>query len=121
MNHMKQRLTAFLDSGAWLLIAIGLVLFVSRIPLASVGFVNFPLAVTIMQTAGLMFTIAGVQILISMLVWPGISFTELTNAAIKDRDPAPALVLFGLFAYNGLSTVAFVLWLSSAMGAGLGA
>lgn len=120
MKDLKTRLRAFGDFGAWFLVVIGLILFASRLPLASFGGVNFPLAVTIIQTAGLMFTIAGIQIFISRLVWPGLSFTGLCRE-VTTGNASAGLVLFGLFVYNGLSTVAFVLWLSSAMGAGLGA
>jgi len=121
MKELRSRMKAFGDAGAWSLIIIGLILFVSRLPLAGVGFVNFPLAVTILQTAGLMFTIAGIQIFISRLVWPGLSFHEICRGAVYEKQSAPALVLLGLFVYNGLSLLAFVMWLSSAMGAGLGA
>lgn len=120
---LKNRAKAFGDTGAWLLILVGVLLFASRLTFTPTGFVNLPVVVTILQTAGLMFAIAGLQIMISRLVWPGISVTKLiTQAGDGAGDSvAAALVLAGLFLYNGLTTVAFVLWLSSALGAGLGA
>lgn len=143
-----ERLKAFLDTGAWSLVLIGLILFVARIPLAPGGFINLPVAATVVQTAGLMFTIAGLQIFVSKMVWPDLSFTALiaalnvpqlviqptigiqvqgeAQAELFDDGPrhsplSAAIILAGLMVYNGLSTIAFVWWLSSAMGAQLGA
>lgn len=120
---LKNRLKAFGDTGAWTLIMVGVLLFASRLPFQASGFVNMPVVVTVLQTAGLMFAIAGLQIMISRLVWPGISVTDLIDQAGKGEGDSvgAGLVLFGLFAYNGMTTIAFVLWLSGALGAGLGA
>lgn len=111
-----KRAFALLDSGAWLLIALGLLMFAARIPLTTMGFVNLPVAMTVLQTAGLMFTIAGIQVMISMLVWPSLKFGELCTQAIREKSVASALIILGLMVFNGLATVAFVLWLASAMG-----
>lgn len=114
------RLKALHDPGALFLIVLGLVLFALRLPFAADGFLNMPVIATVIQTAGLMFTIAGFQVVISRLVWPGLSFTALTKQAAYNSNMSAALVVLGLFLYNGLSTVAFVIWLSSALGAGIG-
>lgn len=120
IKYGKDRLRAFIDGGAWMLIVVGLILFCLRIAFEPGGFLNLPVAVTVLQTAGLMFTIAGLQIIISRIVWPALSVTDTLNAAKEGNTPA-GLVLLGLFLYNGITTVAFVMWLSSALGAGLGA
>lgn len=123
LTFLKNRAKAFGDSGAWLCIIVGLLLFVSRIPFAPGGFINLPVAVTVFQTAGLMFTIAGLQIMVSRLVWPTISVSGLIAIVVTpegDQSPlSAALILAGLFIYNGVTTIAFVTWLASAMGAGI--
>lgn len=125
LKFLKDRAKAFGDSGAWLLIIVGLLLFVARVPFAPGGWINLPVAVTVFQTAGLMFTIAGLQIMISRLVWPGISVSRLAAAVVDpqgNQSPlAAAVMLAGLFIYNGVTTIAFVTWLASAMGAGIAA
>lgn len=123
-KNFLTRAKAFGDSGAWLLIVVGLLLFCARLPFTPGGLINLPVAVTVFQTAGLMFAIAGLQIMISRLVWPGISVGTLIRVISDRGEPSTmpeALLLFGLFVYNGLTTVAFVLWLSTALGAGLSA
>lgn len=133
LTFLKNRAKAFGDSGAWLLIIVGMVLFIARMPFAPGGWLNLPVAVTVFQTAGLMFTIAGLQIMISRLVWPGISVSRLAAQVVGDVPPqsaldgparsplAAAVMLAGLFVYNGVTTIAFVTWLASAMGAGIAA
>jgi hypothetical protein len=125
LKFLMNRAKAFGDSGAWLLIIVGLLLFVARVPFAPGGVINLPVAVTVFQTAGLMFTIAGLQIMISRLVWPNISVSRLMNSILDpDEGQSPlasAVMLAGLFIYNGVTTIAFVTWLASAMGAGIAA
>lgn len=125
LSNFLTRAKAFGDSGAWLCILVGLLLFCARLPFTAGGLINLPVAVTVFQTAGLMFAIAGLQIMISRLVWPGISVGLLLKAVYTGDGTPPstpaALILFGLFIYNGLTTVAFVLWLTTALGAGLSA
>lgn len=103
------------------MIALGLLLFAARLPAKGDTFVNLPLILTVIQTAGLMFFIAGVNIILSRLVWPTLSFGELVVEVVHSRSAAAAQTLGGLLIYNGLSTLAFVWWLTSAFGAGLAA
>lgn len=111
------RLRALKDPGAWTLITVGLILFLLRVPMPSTWFVNLPLAVTIVQTAGLVFTIAGLQILVSKLVWPNISVGRLIQAVQGSDDPiSSGIVMFGLLVYNGLTTIAVVIWLLYSLG-----
>lgn len=111
------RLRALKDPGAWTLITVGLVLFLLRVPMPSTWFVNLPLAVTIAQTAGLVFTIAGLQILVSKLVWPNISVSRLIQTVQGSGDPiSSGIVMFGLLVYNGLTTIAVVIWLLYSLG-----
>lgn len=118
MNLLEKlpRLRALKDPGAWTLITVGLILFLLRLPMPNTWFVNLPLAVTIMQTAGLIFTIAGLQILVSKLVWPNISVAKLVQKANEENSVASSLILFGLFVYNGLTTIAIVVWLLYSLG-----
>lgn len=118
MNLLEKfpRLNSLKDPGAWTLIIVGLVLFLIRVPMPDTWFINLPLAITIMQTAGLIFTIAGIQILVSRLVWPNISVSKLIDS-VQDKDSTAAgLTMFGLFVYNGLTTIALVIWLLYSLG-----
>lgn len=111
------RLRALKDPGAWTLIVVGLLLFLTRLPMPNNWVINLPLAVTIMQTAGLMFTLAGLQILVSKMVWPNISVMRLIDSVHTSRDPrSSSLVLLGLFVYNGLTTIALVIWVLYSLG-----
>lgn len=119
MNLLSKfpRLTSLLDAGAWTLIVLGLILFLVRIPMPDTWIINLPMAITIVQTAGLIFTIAGLQILVSRLVWPGISVSTLVTAVQSDQpSTASGLTLLGLFVYNGLTTIAIVIWLLYSLG-----
>lgn len=110
------RLRSLQDPGAWTLIIVGLILFLIRVPMPKTWIINLPLAVTIMQTAGLVFTIAGLQILVSKLVWPGISVSKLVEKVQTDDGQAAGLTLLGLLIYNGLTTIAIVIWLLYSLG-----
>lgn len=121
MNLLEKfpRLNALRDSGAWTLIVLGLILFLIRIPMPSGWLINLPLAVTVIQTAGLIFAIAGLQILVSKLVWPGISVSTLVNTVQSEdstSSTASGLTLLGLLIYNGLTTIAIVIWLLYSLG-----
>lgn len=120
MTSFLNRLKGLLDKTGWTMVFLGMMLFCARLPFAVDGWLNLPLAVTALQTAGLMFTIAGLQIFISRMVWPGIKFGETLEDVRVARSQASATVLFGLFIYNGLTTLAFVIWLAFALGAGIG-
>jgi hypothetical protein len=121
MNLLEKfpRLNALRDGGAWTLIVLGLILFLIRIPMPSGWLINLPLAVTVIQTAGLIFAIAGLQILVSKLVWPGISVSTLVNTVQSEdstSSTASGLTLLGLLIYNGLTTIAIVIWLLYSLG-----
>jgi formate hydrogenlyase subunit 3/multisubunit Na+/H+ antiporter MnhD subunit len=64
-------------------------------------------------------------VLLSLLVWPQLNVRELLQHAVQASDLSAAVVLLGLLLFNGLSMIAFVLWLGAtygnAMGLGLGA
>jgi hypothetical protein len=110
------RLRALQDPAAWTLITVGLVLFLLRIPMPNTWIINLPLAITIMQTAGLIFTIAGLQILVSKLVWSSISVSKLISDIQENNSVASAITLMGLLVYNGVTTIAMVLWLLYSLG-----
>lgn len=102
------------------MILVGLFLFAARVPATSDLFVNLPLVLTVIQTAGLIFFISGVQIINSRLVWPGMRWSYLVQAATTGSTSA-GLTMLALLIYNGLTTIAVVWWLTSAFGAGLSA
>lgn len=118
MNLLEKfpRLKSLRDPGAWTLIAVGLILFLLRIPMPNTWVINLPLAMTILQTAGLVFTIAGIQILVSKLVWPGISVSTLITEIQEHDSTASGLTMLGLLIYNGLTTIAIVVWLLYSLG-----
>lgn len=118
-NH--PRLRAILNLDAWVMILIGLVLFGACTPLqASAGGVNLPLLATVLQLSGFMFTMAGLQVMLSLLVWPQVSVAELLQHAVQQGDFAAGVILLGLFIYNGLCMIAFVLWVgATAFGVGV--
>lgn len=114
------RLKAFIDLNALILIFAGLFTFSLRIQFTPGGFVNLPVAFTIFQTAGLMMFLAGVQLIISRLLWPSISFTALLQK-VDNNELASAVVLLGIFVFNGLGLIGTTIWLSLALGAGISA
>lgn len=118
MKHLKYRLTALFNSGAWLLIVIGLALFTLRIPMPAEGFVNWPVAATVFQTAGLMNMLFGFQVGASMIIWPQVDLGELIRQAMAGNRAAGHVVL-GLMIFNGLCMIAFTIWLTGALGAGV--
>jgi hypothetical protein len=124
-HSLRQRIAAFINLEAWLLIALGAVVFACRIPFAPGGLVNLPVLAALIQTAGMVFVVAGLQIMLSMLVWPQLKVGELLNATLDEGLPpgtslSASLVLAGLMLFNGLSLIAFVLWMAGSFGAALG-
>lgn len=121
LHHHHPRLRAIFNLDAWVLIVIGLVLFGARTPLqASAAGINLPLLATVLQLSGFMFCMAGLQVLLSLLVWPQISVGELLQHAVQQGDFAAGVILLGLFIYNGLCMLAFVLWVGASMGGAVG-
>lgn len=109
------------DLHAWVFIAIGILAFASHFPLEDTYLVNFPAAVTVLQTAGLMFSIFGIQMLGSQIFWPQLSMSVLMTEVIEENNTAAGLVIFGLLVFNGLSVIGFAIWLTHALGAGVSA
>lgn len=120
MKSISNRLRAFADVNAWVLIMLGLILFSARVQFAPGGWVNLPVAFTVLQTGGLMFALFGMQMMASMVFWPKMNVTSMLEKA-EAGELASAAVLLGLLVFNGLSIVGFSVWLTSALGAGVGA
>ncbi|AMR77310.1 hypothetical protein [Cupriavidus nantongensis] len=116
MEHIKNRLRATIDAGAWYLILIGMVLFTVRIPLNAWAAINLPVAVSALQIGGFMFVLGGLQTIISMVVWPQVSLRELIYEATHGRNMGAALTIVGLMLYNGLGMLAIAVWVSGGMG-----
>lgn len=117
-THLIRRFKALFNSGAWILIVLGLFLFSVQTPFAAGGWINLPVAATVFQTAGLVFMLFGLQIIASIIVWPQVDMGRLLTEAMTGNRAA-ANVLLGLMIFNGLSMIALVLWLSGALGAGV--
>lgn len=113
------RLQALVNFQAWFLILLGLALFTLRTPMPELGWVNLPIAVSVLQTAGLIFMLCGFQIMISLLMWPNVNLPDLLERA-EGGNLAAGTAVLGLFVFNGLSLVASVMWLSYAVGAQVG-
>lgn len=119
LANTLSRVRAFWDPSAWFMIVLGLLLFSLRIPLPQDGWVNLPVAMTVLQTGGLMFALFGMQLMASMAFWPSLSFGDLLKQ-VSEGSTSAALVLLGLFMFNGLCVIGFALWITSALGAGVG-
>lgn len=118
MKTFFARLRAIGDSGAWLLIVMGMLLFSLRVEFAPGGWVNLPVMFTVIQAAGLIFAIAGLQLIASMLFWPGVRVGPLMDEVHKGSVAAGVSIL-GLFIFNGLGIIATVMWVSASLGAGI--
>lgn len=108
------RTSSLFNFQAWFLILLGLALFTLRTPLPHPDWVNLPIAASAFQTAGLIFMLCGFQILISLLVWPTIDLDDLLEKA-GQGNVAAGHAVFGLLVFNGLSLIASVYWLASAV------
>lgn len=120
------RLRPLIDPMSWFLIVAGLLVFTMRIPLPADGPVNFPMAVTVFQTGGLIFAVYGMQMLASMVFWPDLKVKRLLEEVFYEREGskpggnnAAATVLLGLLLFNGLACIGFCYWLTTALGAGV--
>lgn len=120
MKKIVTRFRAFYDINAWFLIALGILLFSLRVQFEPGGWVNLPVAFTVLQTGGLMFSLFGIQLMASMAFWPNINLNELLENATRGQMSS-AVVVAGLLVFNGLSVIGFAMWLTSALGAGVGA
>jgi hypothetical protein len=67
-----------------------------------------------------MFMLAGVQIFLSILMWPNVKLKELLEQA-EHGNVGAGIAAGGLMLFNGLSLLAQVLWLIHGSGARLGA
>lgn len=119
-EYFNRAMKAFKNFEAWFLIVLGLVAYTANVPLPKDLFLNLPLAVTVVQVGGLMFMLAGVQIFLSILMWPNVNLRDLLERA-EEGNSAAGLAAAGLMAFNGLSLLAQVLWLIYGSGARLGA
>lgn len=119
-KFLTSRFRAFSNFEAWFMIVVGLVLFTMRVPFDDKGWVHLPMAVTVFQTAGLMFMLCGLQIFISILMWPNVRLKELLEQAEHGHLSA-GVAAAGLMLFNGLSLVAQVIWLIYGTGARIGA
>ena len=117
MKMVLKRLEGLYDPSAWLLIVLGLLLFSTRVQFTPNGWVNLPVAFTILQTGGLMFSLFGMQLMASMTFWPDLSFRALLKD-VHDGKTSAAILLAGLLVFNGLSILGFSIWLANALGVG---
>lgn len=118
-KFLASRIRVFFTPSAWGLVLLGMLMFCINLPLPQTSFVNFPVAATVFQTAGLMFMVFGFEMFASMFMWPDISLQKLIDEVYLG-SVAAALVILGLLIFNGMVAIAFVLWLAPALGAGVG-
>lgn len=118
-NFLSSRYRAFASSGSWALIVLGLALFSARIPLAPDGIINAPVTASIVQTLGLLFTAAGLLMMLSILLWPSIKVDELVRNAVDYGHTASAFMLCGLLVFNGIAFYTIVFWMATSLGIGL--
>lgn len=109
------RYRAFLDSGAWILLILGVVLFSLRTPFASGGFVNLPELATVLQGLGLVFSFAGLSIMVSILMFPQVSVGELWRGVTERESVASAIALVGVLLFNGVLILGCVTWAAQAL------
>jgi hypothetical protein len=117
MSAVFKYIRAYLNGTAWTLMLLGLALFAMRLPVPEGILFNFPQIVTIVQTAGLVFFLFGLQIIVSIAFWPDVDVGALMNAVLREDSKSAALSLMGLFIFNGLTFIGCVMWLTSAIGA----
>jgi hypothetical protein len=120
LRYCGNKLHAFSNFEGWFLFWLGLGLYTARLPLPADTFVNLPMLVTIVQVAGLMFMLSGLQVFISILMWPNVRLKALLEMA-EQGNQAAGLAAAGLMLFNGLSLLAQVLWLIYGSGARIGA
>lgn len=117
MQFLKSRALALVDSGAWLMIVLGLLLFSSRVQFSADGWVNLPIAASFLQIAGGIFVLFGLQIMASIIMWPTLN-TETLYADVREGKTASAYVLLGMLIFNGLCMIGFVIWLNASLSIG---
>lgn len=120
LAYCGRKLRAFNNFEAWFLTVLGAVMYTARIPLPADGPVNLPLLVTMVQVAGLMYMLCGLQIFISILMWPNVRLKELLEQAEKG-NVAAAVAATGLMLFNGIALIGQVLWIIYGSGARIGA
>lgn len=116
MDPFLKRIRAFWDPSAWILIAIGIATFSVRVTLPDTPWVNLPAAITVFQTGGLVFALYGIQMMVSMAMWPDLNYTHLLQEVFESKNQAAGQLLLGLFIFNGLGTIGFCYWVTSALG-----
>lgn len=119
LHRARIRAQPFTDMNSWILIILGLVIFALRVQFAPGGWINLPVIFTVIQSMGLMLFIAGIQMMISRAFWPILKLSQLIVEVIEEGNSGAGLIILGLLAFNGLSMIASVMWLTSALGAGL--
>lgn len=118
-NFLKSRYRAFVSSGSWTLIVLGLVLFSARVPLSADGWINAPVTASIVQTLGLLFTAAGLLMMLSILLWPTLKVDDLIRDASDYGHTASAFLVCGLLIFNGIAFYTIVYWMATSLGIGM--
>ena len=108
---MLKLLKPFWNPSAWVMIVLGAILFMLRVQFAPEGWVNLPELATLIELVGGLFIITGFQVMVSMLFWPDVSLASLL-VEVRSGNVAAAVVVLGLKVFNGLSIIAFAIWLA---------
>lgn len=118
MSQLLSFVRPFYNPAAWIMILIGAVLFMLRVPLASSAFLNLPELATLIELVGGLFIITGFQVMVSMLFWPNTPADKLLGLVYHD-NVAAAVVLMGLKIFNGLCVIGFAIWLALSLNGGV--
>jgi vacuolar-type H+-ATPase subunit I/STV1 len=112
------RMKAFFDPSAWVLIVVGGILLTLRIPVSPDGPVNLPQFITTITLCGGILLIAGFALVVTRLFWSGTSIKDLKDAVSKG-NVAAGIELAGLKIFSGLVIIGFAIWLALSYGAGV--
>ena len=101
MKHIDiERLKAFFDKSAWLLILVGAIV---------LAIFDIPTLITLVSWAAFALVLAGMTIMMSKAVFPSIQLSDLLKRAENGEIPA-GLVILGLLVFVGLLFNGAVTW-----------
>jgi hypothetical protein len=114
MKKLLNLIRPFWNPSAWVLIFVGAILFAGRVSMPPEASANLPELATFIELVGGLLILTGFQIMASMLFWPETKTVELTASAMQG-NLAAAVLLAGLKVFNGLSLIAFAIWMALAL------
>lgn len=95
------RVRALIDKSAWLLIIPAFV---------ALMVIDFAMAKTLVQWSVFSLVLAGIAIVLSRIVFPQVSLTDLVRSAHADGNVGAGIVAGALITFFGLLMLALVIW-----------